>query len=395
MNQLPQRFKPIDIFRAITMLLMVFVNDLDPVKNVPEWIKHVEKNVDGLGFADTIFPAFLFIVGLSLPFAIDSRIKKGQAASRIATYILTRSFALLLMGFFHVNLENYNPSALLPKPVWEIIITLAFFMVWLDYPAGMPPRKRYALQGAGIGLLLLMALLFKGGSVAHPVSLRTSWWGILGLIGWSYGLCGIVYLLSKGHRAVLLAAMAFFFLFNLAVHTDRVDELLDEKPFIWLVGNGAVPAFTMAGVIVSGLYTRFMGKGRQGAFFAILLPAGMAMIALGFLLRSFDGISKLKGTPSWVGICTGISMLVFGGLVWLIDVKQQQAWFKIIIPAGTSTLTCYLVPYLLYSVYKLVGFTYPAFLNEGAGGLIRSMLVALFAVVLTGWLEKRRIRLRI
>jgi hypothetical protein len=351
--------------------------------------------VDGLGFADTIFPAFLFIVGLSLPFAIDSRIRKGQPRRRVAVYILTRSLALLLMGFFHVNLENYHPAALLSKPVWEIVITVAFFLIWLDYPATMPQSKRYILQGAGIVLLLLMALLFKGGSEAHPVGLRTSWWGILGLIGWSYGLCGIIYLLFKGRWAVLTAALAFFFLFNLGVHAGWMDEWLDAKPYIWLVGNGAVPAFTMAGVVVSRLYTRFMSKGRLGVFLAVLLPAGMGMIALGFLLRPIDGISKLKGTPSWVGICTGISMLVFGGLVWLVDEKQQQRWCKIIMPAGTSTLTCYLIPYLLYSVYKLVGFRYPALLNEGAGGLIRSMLVALFAVLLTGWLEKKRLRLKI
>ncbi|HSC37217.1 MAG TPA: DUF5009 domain-containing protein [Chitinophagaceae bacterium] len=395
MNQLPTRFKSIDVFRAITMLLMVFVNDLDPVKNVPEWLKHVGKNVDGLGFADTIFPAFLFIVGLSLPFAIDNRLKKGQSRGRVAVYILTRSLALLLMGFFHVNLENYNPAALLPKAVWEILITVAFFLVWLDYPRDMPLRKRYVLQGAGIVLLVLMALLFKGGNETHPVGLRTSWWGILGLIGWSYLICSIIYLLSKGLLVVQLAAAVFFFVFNLRVHAGWMDELLDAKPSIWIVGNGAVPAFTMAGVVISCLYTRFAVKDRIRVFQAVLPAAGIGMMALGFLLRSYDGISKLRGTPSWVGICTGISMLVFGLLVWLIDRRQKENWFKVIMPAGTSTLTCYLIPYLLYSMYKLVGFQYPTLLNEGVGGLIRSMLVALLAVLLTGWLEKKRLRLKI
>ena len=118
MSQASSRFKSVDVFRAITMLLMVFVNDIDPVKDVPEWIKHVGRNVDGLGFADTIFPAFLFIVGLSLPFAIGNRLKKGQSFNQVAVYIVTRSLALLVMGFFHVNLENYSPAALLPKPIW-------------------------------------------------------------------------------------------------------------------------------------------------------------------------------------------------------------------------------------------------------------------------------------
>jgi hypothetical protein len=88
-------------------------------------------------------------------------------------------------------------------------------------------------------------------------------------------------------------------------------------------------------------------------------------------------------------------VLAFALLVWLIDVKQKQHWFKAIMPAGTSTLTCYLIPYLLYSVYALIHFQYPAFLNEGIGGLIRSMLIAVLTVLFTGWLEKRRIRLQI
>src|SRR6266516_524302 len=119
MIQASPRFKSVDVFRAITMLLMVFVNDLDPIKNVPEWIKHVGRNTDGLGFADTVFPAFLFIVGLSLPFAIGGRLKKGQSFNQVAVYIATRSLALLVMGFFHVNLESYSLAAWLPKPVWE------------------------------------------------------------------------------------------------------------------------------------------------------------------------------------------------------------------------------------------------------------------------------------
>src|ERR1700730_10578532 len=149
MNELSLRLRSIDVFRAITMLLMIFVNDLDPVKNVPEWIKHAGINEDALGFADTIFPAFLFIVGLSIPFAINNRMKKGASFSNLAFYIISRSVALLVMGFIHVNLEHYSNAALLSKPVWEILATLSFFLIWLDYPKKSSPALRYILQSAG------------------------------------------------------------------------------------------------------------------------------------------------------------------------------------------------------------------------------------------------------
>jgi len=56
------RVVAIDIVRALTMVLMIFVNDLGTLRNIPRWLEHVEPGVDGIGLADTVFPAFLFIV---------------------------------------------------------------------------------------------------------------------------------------------------------------------------------------------------------------------------------------------------------------------------------------------------------------------------------------------
>ncbi|MDB5013507.1 MAG: hypothetical protein JWQ25_1709, partial [Daejeonella sp.] len=47
LKPLPKRLLAIDVFRAITMLLMIFVNDVSGVKNIPEWIEHVKANEDG------------------------------------------------------------------------------------------------------------------------------------------------------------------------------------------------------------------------------------------------------------------------------------------------------------------------------------------------------------
>lgn len=144
MNQLPKRLHSIDVFRAITMLLMIFVNDVSGVKNIPEWIEHVSGKADGLGFADTVFPTFLFIVGLSIPFAIRNRLNKGEAFLNIALYIVTRSVALLVMGFFHVNSEEYSSEALLPRYLWILFVTIGFFLIWLDYAPTVAKAKRFA-----------------------------------------------------------------------------------------------------------------------------------------------------------------------------------------------------------------------------------------------------------
>ena len=53
------RLASIDILRAITMVLMIWVNDFWTLTNVPKWLKHANSVEDYLGFSDIIFPLFL------------------------------------------------------------------------------------------------------------------------------------------------------------------------------------------------------------------------------------------------------------------------------------------------------------------------------------------------
>ena len=107
---------------------MIFVNDLWSLTNIPVWLEHTATDTDGMGLADVVFPAFLFIVGLSVPFAIRNRIRKGESTLQIALHILIRSLALIIMGFFHVNLENINPELIpLSRPAFGILMTVSYF----------------------------------------------------------------------------------------------------------------------------------------------------------------------------------------------------------------------------------------------------------------------------
>lgn len=121
------RIASVDIFRALTMLLMIFVNDMAGLANIPGWMKHTAADVDGMGLSDVVFPAFLFIVGLSIPHALRACFAKGETKGRIAVHILLRSLALIIMGFFLVNLENIQPDGLvISKHVYAIFLILAF-----------------------------------------------------------------------------------------------------------------------------------------------------------------------------------------------------------------------------------------------------------------------------
>lgn len=81
-----QRIASIDMLRALPMVLMIFVNDLWSLKNMPGWLEHVERGVVGIGLADVVFPAFLFIVGLSTPFAVNNRRIKGDTGWQLVKH---------------------------------------------------------------------------------------------------------------------------------------------------------------------------------------------------------------------------------------------------------------------------------------------------------------------
>ena len=72
-----RRNQSIDILRGLTMLLMVFVNDLWSVSGVPHFLEHFEAFEDGMGVADIVFPMFLFAMGMSIPYALENRFSKG------------------------------------------------------------------------------------------------------------------------------------------------------------------------------------------------------------------------------------------------------------------------------------------------------------------------------
>lgn len=390
MQQLPKRLISIDVLRAVTMFLMIFVNDAAGLRNIPEWIEHTAANTDGMGFADVIFPAFLFIVGLSLPFAINNKLKKGESFSSIVIYILTRSVSLLLIGFFHVNLERYNPGAMLPKAIWALGITISFFLIWMDYPAAISKTKKYLFIGTGVLLLTIMALVFTGGNPDAPTWMIPSWWGILGIIGWTYMVCAPLYLITKGKLELLILVWVVFAAVNIAVHM----EILTAG--IWLIGDASSVTLTMGGIVISGIYSRLVGIGKTQRLWALFAIIGVLLIAAGLFIRPFTGgISKIHSTPAWVFICSGITVLCFEIAIYMVDIKGKKDWFKWIAPAGTSTLTCYLMPYFLFAFMRLFQLHYPDFLQGGAGGILRSFAVSFILIALVGVMEKRNIKLKL
>lgn len=385
------RIKSIDIFRALTMLLMIFVNDLWSLSNIPEWLEHTEADEDGMGLADVVFPAFLFIVGLSIPYAIKNRINKGDSSIRILTHILERSVALLVMGLFMVNLENINDSDLLiNKYVWEILMALAFILIWNNYQGKVFGKiPEYVMKLAGLVILVFLAVIYRGNSGNGYVWMRIHWWGILGLIGWGYMMSAIIYLLLRNRPVWIALACIVFYLLN-------INEFVSPFNFnLRIFVSGSNYASVMTGLLVTTILIKLQEKERMNYLIPLLMGVACILLIFGFISRPEWGISKIRATPSWTAICAGISTISFVLLYILTDKLNIYRWAGIISAAGKSTLTCYLVPYIVYPVFALTSFHLPAFMVGGIIGLLKSLLFALIIIWITGGLNRLKINLKI
>jgi len=99
--------------------------------------------------------------------------------------------------------------------------------------------------------------------------------------------------------------------------------------------------------------------------------------------------------PPWTAICAGISFALFALLYLIADRYRFTRWADIIAPAGRSTLTFYLIPYIIYPLMTLAGWKWPQILSQGYPGLLKSFVFAFIIVWITGLLEKIPIKLRI
>lgn len=390
MNTGSIRRTSIDVFRALTMFFMIFVNDVDGVKNIPQWIKHVTISESGLGFADVIFPAFLFIVGLSLPLSLQRKKLQGATDLDLLKYISIRAFALIVMGLFQVNFSYYNSELVGVSKSWYIIFcTISFFLVWMDYPKTLSKKWKNSLEFLGWFLLGLLAAIYRSGSNNQVGWMEVHWWGILGLIGWSYWFVGLGFVFTKARFAPLLTFFIVLIALNFAVHLGWL-----TLPAI-VVGDSA-HAVLVAGGVLATLYYSQKKQLTISQFTTHFILAGAAFFVLGSIAAQWiDGINKIRATPGWVHLCMGISLWCYAACIFFIDYKKRENVFKWIAAAGTNTLTCYLLPYIWYAMMRLFGFSWPAMLNEGAGGIVRSFLVAYIIVQIAAWLGRRSIRIKV
>lgn len=388
------RWASVDALRALTMLLMIFVNDLWSLHHIPGWLEHTQAMEDGMGLADTVFPAFLFLVGMSIPLAVRHRTSKGDSTAALLWHIAGRSLALLVMGLFLVNGEYINPAATgLSRGAWNALCCTSFILIWNSWRPSVPVAVKTGLRILGVAVLAWLSWQFRSGDDASPSRFATHWWGILGLIGWAYLVSATLYV---GLRKTVPVAICWlcFLLCCIASHSGMLDGISWLNTLLSPLGGGAMPALVLGGVLLTTIVLHYSQKGEYKKLIIIILALAVVWIAAGFALRPAWGISKIRATPAWVLLCCGITTAVFALVYWITDRKQIN-WWKWMRPAGTDTLLCYLMPYYAYALIPVMGIALPAALLTGTVGLIKSFLFSLLMITVAGWLSKVGVKVKL
>lgn len=347
------RILAIDIMRGLTLFLMLFVNDLyEP--GVPQWMVHTKADFDGMGLADWVFPGFLFMVGLSIPYAIQARRKKGDNQRQILLHVLGRSASLLIIGVLMVNIRRLNPELSgISQNIWALLLYICVFLIWNQYKrTNLPQWVPWALKIAGIAGIIALVSIFKAGTPENPQWIQPGWWGILGMIGWGYLTASLTYLLVRGSLLYCALVWIAFIGLNILSQLGLTGFLDFARPVFSVIISGNTPSIVLAG-LVAGIFLKESQLPIERKVWVYLISGAVVLLS-GYLLRNWFIISKIQGTPSWAMICNGISLMLFALLLFTVDIKGRYRWanwFKI---AGQNSLTTYLAPDILYySIWML------------------------------------------
>lgn len=329
MNKSSQRLLSLDVFRGLTMFLLmgeaarVYASLSTATES--SWLHHLMIQFhhhpwDGLRFWDLIQPFFMFIVGVAMPFSYKSRSAKGDSHTTIRNHILYRCFLLFLFGTgLHVVYSH--------KLVWELwnVLTQLSFTILVAF---FLMRSSWKWQiGISVGLLVLTEILYRMYDPAAPFVKDANFGSYMDMI-----LMGKI---NNGGGWVTVNCLPT------AAHT------------IW-------------GVVCGQLLLSDYDAQKKLRYFIV---AGLVGLASGYLLH-FSGITpiiKRIATSSFTLASGGWALLVLALFYWWVDLKGNHAGVKFFSIVGMNSIFIYLFAETIGHQW-LGGFTEP--FNHGFLGFL-------------------------
>ncbi len=323
------RLLSLDVFRGLTIAGMTLVNWPGTWSAVYPPLTHAGWN--GATPTDWIFPFFLFIVGVSVAFALGNQIEREGPGRPLYLKIFKRAGILFGLGLLLEIYPFYN--------IWTA--------AWFD-----PSTTRI------MGVLQRIAICYL---VASLIFLHSSWrrqavvigailliyWGLMTLV--SVPGCDITSLDDK--------------VCNLASYIDRItlgpshiwehSKVLDPEGLLTTL---PAIATTLAGVL-AGQWLRSAREG--GSKFRAMLISGCALAFVGWIWGFWLPLNKWLWTSSYVVYTAGLALVFLSALFWLIDLKGYTRWSKPFLIFGTNAIALYVLSTIIGNTLTLVELSAP------------------------------------
>ncbi len=405
-----RRITSIDALRGLVIFTMIYVNDIAGVDSriVPAWMRHFQGR-SGMTFVDLVFPAFLFVMGMSVPVALNARLARGQPLWKCLLHVVLRTLSLLCIGILIVNgspdSEKMGWSATLWSTLMFLSAIFAFSSLAAPGRAQMSHVITVVLRVLGLALLAFLAFAFRGSDghriiTLSPFSINHEWYGILGLIGWAYLVAALVFLVFRTYRTAVLGCVVLLFCLYPADKAGAFDGFWLAR-IVGIGGTlGSQGAIAVAGMLLASiLLTPDAITLRARVRFAVLFIAGCSAGAL--LVHGLYGINKNQATPSWCLWACAITAALWLLFYLLADVRPQGLNAKFTKPfaiAGSNVLLAYLFSEMHGSALGLLGLGdwYSRLAEPNlAHAMARSIGCAVVILALTAGLNRLGFRLKL
>jgi heparan-alpha-glucosaminide N-acetyltransferase len=404
------RLASLDAFRGFDILTMVFVNYIAGMKAIPFILRHAAADQDVFTLTDVVFPGFLFIVGVSIPLALAKRRAEGKTGLALVGHVLVRTLALLFLGVLLVNEDRFAAAATgLSRDLWYFLATLAVFALWMVVPKAAAAKKKRFLLGLKIAaavLLLVLVIVFRGqGEDGRVTMLQTSWWGILGMIGWCYLAGSLLFLACRGNRTVLAGAVGLMTALYIGGRHGALDFLGPVTSFVNIPSLfGSHAAIVTAGMLAGSIFLTGTDIAAPRARVRFLAVLGAALVLAGYILRPLHGFSKIHGTESYGLATAGLCCLVFLLFYVVLDIYKGRKAAAFLQPAGKNPLLAYLLPGLIGNAAALLGglihlnidrLLWPFYGTGGLPGMLNAAVMTGLVLLLTAVLSRAGLILKL
>jgi heparan-alpha-glucosaminide N-acetyltransferase len=282
----------------------------------------------GWGFWDLIMPAFMFMVGMAMPFSEARRQREGQTRGQIARHTLIRSGVLILLGIF---LASHGK----PREAWTLTNTLA--QIGLCYPlAALCVSRGYRVQATVAGVSLIgtwLLFVLHGGSPQLGPGITPEWAAV--------NHAGIGQAWWKNSNVAHAFDVWFLNLFP------------QNAPFTANEGGYHTLSFLPSlATMIAGIMCASWVRERDTAnlrILRVLLIAGAALVLAGEILghSGLCPLVKRIWTPSFSLVCTGMCVLMLAAFYYIVDMRGWRRWTFPFIVAGANSIALYMMSQLL------------------------------------------------